>query len=728
MEKVAVPIYIHKFFKQLHEYYVNHVFCDLTIVVDEEEYPCHKLVVATASPFLKEMLSAKPDVNVLDLDAGEYNFSGDCLNVVLNYMYSGELYISPSTNVIKLAAMAQIFQMAALRDSCCKLATQILSPANVVWMLRVGAENNLEPVKRDALRVAAEYFETILSSEGFLRSPLYIVLELLRQTTVQVRNETLVLEAALRWLEFDRFQRCRHSVLVQLLPLVRYPFIPTETLETTFRLHIQSSGMLSCACSLVRSLMAEAAAVKQAFALNDPSLLGPDVDDLAPLRRECRVWADLGWNADTSVELPGLSADVGPDRIHSVAVIELSVDTVGPEQSHTSLASFTASTADRGRRRKILTGSNDGTLRVWCADTLALEETLNFHYGAIWEIHVLELPPLENVEPTPRIITAGHDKKMCSIVPVLSGEDVVEWKLESTVVSSRGVTALLPTKSHTIMCGYGGGAIATWRPVDTPPFVAPEEPEEPANPPQPEKKGRETPSKKNASPAPPPPTSTLVKNLQTVGTTWQWVLNSEDLEAHAGSGVRALECFAIGKRQRYASADTEGVLKIWTDRFICLHSVNAHTKPILSLVWTGQQLATCGLDGALYFWEEWESDDHAVGLDGDVKTDLRTVQTLVPPKPENPLSCMCLSSPLNSDATGGDKNAYATARKLLVGGWDGSIRAFNVGNGELKRTVVDEGSLVTKLGIVGSSLISAGWTEESGVSRLHVRSSQQGKL
>jgi len=91
---------------------VDEYFKDLKIVIDDHEFPVHKILIAGRSPTLAEILKNNPEVENLNL----VDISVEIFEIILKFLYTDELPGDKGTNFLHLFAAAGKLRIEDLKD------------------------------------------------------------------------------------------------------------------------------------------------------------------------------------------------------------------------------------------------------------------------------------------------------------------------------------------------------------------------------------------------------------------------------------------------------------------------------------------------------------------------------------------------------------------------------------------------------------------------------------
>eukprot|EP01045_Picozoa_sp_COSAG04_P023040 COSAG04_NODE_2683_length_3741_cov_2.132345_2_plen_600_part_00 len=206
-------------------------FLDVTLVVaGARKIEAHKCVLAGLSPVLESLFtsglseSAQSEVTV-----GDASTDGRAVEAIVDCMYSGRIALS-SGSVASVIRTANMLQVDAIEKAACDFFVERLEPSTAPAALGFAAEQSecgvhaRELVKR-CLDFMMQHFVDCSADPAFVTLPSDAVARLLGSDDLPVDEEN-VLSALRKWVEHD--SEGRRSALKELVPLVRFPLLPTE--------------------------------------------------------------------------------------------------------------------------------------------------------------------------------------------------------------------------------------------------------------------------------------------------------------------------------------------------------------------------------------------------------------------------------------------------------------------------------------------------------------------
>uniref|UniRef100_A0A1I8I089 BTB domain-containing protein n=1 Tax=Macrostomum lignano TaxID=282301 RepID=A0A1I8I089_9PLAT len=241
---------------------------DVALLVEGERLPCHKIVLASASPYFRAMftgglreaaMSEVRSTGVVEIvhllgklqvqrdiamctsksmphtetfQVRLHGVKASVLRQLLSFIYTGEVRLTPS-NVCDLLPAATMLQLACVTRACCQYLLAQLHPTNCLGIHQFAVTHGASELARDADKFIERHFCELAGHEEFLELSDRSLARILACDRLHVRTEADVFSALVRWVHHNR--PARSPLLPDLLPLVRCHALSPDFIDRQLR-------------------------------------------------------------------------------------------------------------------------------------------------------------------------------------------------------------------------------------------------------------------------------------------------------------------------------------------------------------------------------------------------------------------------------------------------------------------------------------------------------------
>ncbi|XP_066272324.1 kelch repeat and BTB domain-containing protein 8-like isoform X3 [Branchiostoma lanceolatum] len=218
--------YLHGFLGTVEDLQKTGVLQDVVLEVEGRRFPCHRLVLSAASPYFRAMFtsdmaeSRQKTVVLQGLDAGMFG-------EILSYIYSGTLHVSLD-KVQPLYQAADLLQLDYVRDTCSSYMVENVKveSSNCVDLYKFADVFSVDTVLNRCQQWIIKHFTEVASSEEFCSLSVNQLIEIVSHDQLDVKEETTVWEAVVRWVQHSREDRQHH--LPSILPHIRFNLLTSD--------------------------------------------------------------------------------------------------------------------------------------------------------------------------------------------------------------------------------------------------------------------------------------------------------------------------------------------------------------------------------------------------------------------------------------------------------------------------------------------------------------------
>lgn len=215
-------------FEQFNQLRLSNRLCDVTLSAGGRRFPCHKVILASASPYFNAMFKGgmieccKKEVELKQIHPAT-------LSIVLDFIYTAEINVTEHT-VCDLMSAAMMLQMPHVIEACSTFLEHQLDPTNCIGIREFAEKYNCIELERRANRFILRRFSDVRLGDEFLELAFKDLAKILSAKEMTVKCESEVYMAVLNWVAHDVDVRGRY--LLQLLENVRLGSIPPEFIQS----------------------------------------------------------------------------------------------------------------------------------------------------------------------------------------------------------------------------------------------------------------------------------------------------------------------------------------------------------------------------------------------------------------------------------------------------------------------------------------------------------------
>ncbi|XP_072017054.1 uncharacterized protein [Amphiura filiformis] len=219
-------------FTGLKQLQVDKTFCDVTIKVGSKEFRAHKNILAASSGYFKTMFAS----GFREAGAAEILVEGesDIFEVLLDYMYSGEMLNLLADNAGEILSMACYLDLAphALQE-CERCIADAFRDKSITLQEAFGISMRPEPELRDITEAAKGYivknFTDLAAKPGFVEETTYECLDVFISNIIDRGKEKQICPGITKWLKYDWATRKQYAY--DILTKLHLEKVPADDLK-----------------------------------------------------------------------------------------------------------------------------------------------------------------------------------------------------------------------------------------------------------------------------------------------------------------------------------------------------------------------------------------------------------------------------------------------------------------------------------------------------------------
>ncbi|XP_032387069.1 kelch-like protein 40a [Etheostoma spectabile] len=211
----------------------NDKFVDCVLKIQDEKFPCHRLVLAASSPFFKAMLlsdleeSKKREIVLKDVEPG-------VMGMILRYLYTSDINLTEQ-NVQDIFIVANMYQIPSIFSVCVSYLQEKLVLGNCLAIFRLGLLLDCPRLTLIAREFICERYHVVVRDPDFLQLGPSELAIIITSDALNIEREELVFESLMDWVRHDETNRVKD--LPELLHCIRFRLIPVNYFKDKVECH-----------------------------------------------------------------------------------------------------------------------------------------------------------------------------------------------------------------------------------------------------------------------------------------------------------------------------------------------------------------------------------------------------------------------------------------------------------------------------------------------------------
>ncbi|KAF7657541.1 hypothetical protein LDENG_00025230 [Lucifuga dentata] len=178
--------------------------CDAVIATGDVKFPVHKLILSGCSEYFRNLFTlwSQPE----EIEHEFHHVSPDLMRLLIEFAYVGSVPLSEQ-NVCELFRAADYFCFEGLMEACCQFLQQQLCPHNCIGIWLFIRKYYCPKLIHEAYLFILHNFGEASASSDFLQLSLQDLISIIEEDRLQVKQESIVFEAVLRWIDHSSEER-----------------------------------------------------------------------------------------------------------------------------------------------------------------------------------------------------------------------------------------------------------------------------------------------------------------------------------------------------------------------------------------------------------------------------------------------------------------------------------------------------------------------------------------
>ena len=213
----------------LEKLWMTGVHSDIKIIVENQQFHCHKAVLFATSPYFDAMFSSGMKESV----SGEVTFKdmeAETFEQIMEYIYTGKEVVTQD-NVIKLLKASSLLQIKSLCERCESVLEPYIDLDNCIDIFKLSLIHSWDKIRKRTFKTILKHFMELRKTDAFMRLDAYELIQIIKDDNLTVNAEEDVLDTVFEWSSRGDSES-RRKKLGQIMHNVRLGHVSAERLAS----------------------------------------------------------------------------------------------------------------------------------------------------------------------------------------------------------------------------------------------------------------------------------------------------------------------------------------------------------------------------------------------------------------------------------------------------------------------------------------------------------------
>ena len=225
-------------------------YCDITLFVDEREYPVHKCIFGIISSFFDKMFTVKMKEQ-RENQATIEGITPPVFEVILDFIYTGTIDLSME-NVYSVIEATHFLDLPYIQELCISFLSAHITAENWSSILAYGKRYGYDDLVQKVNNSLAQKFDTMVTAGDLIELEIDELQYLLSLENKNVRSQEKLYQAIIDWLNIDIIGR--EKFVDQLMEFVEFSSMSLEFLNHVVAKEKLMESSLSCSKAILRAI------------------------------------------------------------------------------------------------------------------------------------------------------------------------------------------------------------------------------------------------------------------------------------------------------------------------------------------------------------------------------------------------------------------------------------------------------------------------------------------
>ena len=176
--------------------------CDVVLIVGDERFPAHKVVLAASSKVFRAMFTSNmKEKNMTEVRLKDVKLKS--WNIAFQQIYNGHVEFRDDSDALLALESARMYNLESLENLIEKYLISTLHVWNCFRLVTQADYYSLMDLFEAGINYLEENFEEMAESRVFLACPKDILMQIIPSENLVIKSELSVFNAVIRWVEAD---------------------------------------------------------------------------------------------------------------------------------------------------------------------------------------------------------------------------------------------------------------------------------------------------------------------------------------------------------------------------------------------------------------------------------------------------------------------------------------------------------------------------------------------
>lgn len=195
-------------FHRIRTLYEEQRYTDIVVKVENQSFPCHKIILSAASRYFDAMFSTNMKESKMD-EIYLHDLKAHIFKDILAFIYHSEDIIKHET-AEELLRSASMLQIVNLQNKCEQFMYNNIDADNCVGLWKLSKHSHYTNLMEKSFPCILRNFQEVCDHEEFLLLEKDDLITIMKDNDLRINDEVVVCDAVFRWIRHDEERRKHH--------------------------------------------------------------------------------------------------------------------------------------------------------------------------------------------------------------------------------------------------------------------------------------------------------------------------------------------------------------------------------------------------------------------------------------------------------------------------------------------------------------------------------------